>query len=62
MGGIRAKASSLGAKTVNGPLPLRVSTNSAFSRRLKKLSVRLDNFGVDFANSTIVGKPFPKEL
>ena len=45
-----------GAKTVNGPLPLSVSTNPPAATAL----TRVENSGVDCAASTIVGN-FPSE-
>ena len=58
MAGILAKAALFGAKTVNGPSPLRVSTNAAAPRAV----TRVDKSGLDFANSTIVGKLSPEKL
>ena len=49
LAGILSKASSLGAKTVNGPSPLRVSTNFAAVTAL----TRIDRFWFDTAASTI---------
>ena len=49
--GILAKASLVGAKTVNGPFPLNTSTNPAACTAV----TRVDNAGVATAASTIVG-------
>ena len=49
--GSLANASSLGAKTVNGPSPLRISTNLAATIAVK----RVDNSGVDATESTMFG-------
>ena len=49
--GILAKASLVGAKTVNGPLPLSVSTKPAACTA----ATRVDKSGVAIAASTIVG-------
>ena len=50
--GILANASLLGAKTVKGPSPLRVSTNPAAVTAV----TRVDKSGVATAASTMVGK------
>ena len=57
LAGILAKASSLGAKTVNGPSPLRVSTNFAAVTAL----TRVDRFWFDTAASTMLGNLTPEK-